>query len=102
MLSKIEDTTPKASVLFHVAVGSSSTGLNDAHRTSASKKRLPLPASLARLQLSGRHNEPAINTSHNAAARSGKRSAHDPGRLLAMIFVDTTATSVAATTPSRR
>ena len=102
MLSKIAETRPKPSVVVADALGRTSTGISEADRTSASKKRLPRAAPGTSFQLSGRKAVPASNVNHNAAASNGKSSARDPRMALAARFVHAAAARAVTTIPIRQ
>jgi len=61
MLSKTADTKPRPSAVCHEALGNLSTGINVAHKTSDSKKILPLIVS-GKISQSGRRTGAVIKT----------------------------------------
>src|SRR5688500_15770829 len=101
MLSKTDDRNPRASEVGHDAEGSFSTGMRDAHSTSASRKMLTLKASGIRLHCGCRRGTQAKIATHTATPMKGNTSAKCLNFRLTVTLVAIAATRMAATMKMR-
>ncbi len=101
MLSNTDDRKPSPSVVGHDGGGSLSTGISEAHQTSASRKMLPLSAPGSRLHCGARTGAVARIASTTALPITGKWSSTAGSLRLNQTLAEIAAARIASTTPSR-
>src|SRR5688500_2780395 len=101
MLSKTADTNPRPSAVGHDAAGSLSTGINDAHRMSESRKMVPSNALGSRLQSGLRMGAVTRIATHTAAPMNGNLSERWLTCRLTTTVAAIAAANMAATTATR-
>ena len=101
MLSNAAETNPRLNAVGHEAAGSFSTGIIDAHVTSARRKMEPFAASGSASQ-SGRRS-PTVDriASQTATPMKGNVSAAAANRRFTTTLVEIAATRMSATIPTR-
>src|SRR5687768_18231878 len=101
MLSKTDDRNPRANELGHDAEGSFSTGISEAHSTSASRKILPLKAFGIRLHCGLRRGTHANIATQTATPMKGNASDKCLNFRLTVTLVAIAATRMSATIKMR-
>ena len=101
MLSNTEETKPSPNAVCQEGVGSSSTGIIEAHSTRLKRNTAPLNASGSTSQSCRRTRMVSRIATHSATPMKGKWSANAGKLILTVTLVAMAATSISPTTPMR-